>query len=140
MVVQLSWRLKPEAFAALLRQGSHDKIAFTDKNVKENYLSFWARGPGLTGFKSLTHICAEPTSEETMSVDHSRIACPTMILWGLHDVWMPVESGRRLKAAIAGPTRLDVIERAGHYVLEDRPDAVADRIDDFVTEWAGVQL
>lgn len=139
-VLQQAMAQAAAGFAALLRQGSHDKIAFTDKNVKENYLSFWARGPGLTGFKSLTHICAEPTAEETLSVDHSRITCPTMICWGLHDVWMPVESGRRLKAAIAGPCRLEVIERAGHYVLEDRPDAVADRIDDFVTEWAGVQL
>lgn len=133
-VLQQAMAQAAAGFAALLRQGSHDKIAFTDKNVKENYLSFWARGPGLTGFKSLTHICAEPTAEETLSVDHSRITCPTMICWGLHDVWMPVESGRRLKAAIAGPCRLEVIERAGHYVLEDRPDAVADRIDDFVTE------
>ena len=132
--------LAAAGFAALLRQGSDDKIAFTDKNVKENYLSFWARGPGLTGFKSLTHICAEPTAQETLDVDHSKIVCPTMICWGLHDVWMPVESGRRLKEAIAGPCRLEVIERAGHYVLEDRPEAVADRIDDFVTEWAGVRL
>lgn len=139
-VLQQAMAQAAAGFAALLRQGSHDKIAFTDKNVKENYLSFWARGPGLTGFKSLTHICAEPTAEETLSVDHSRITCPTMICWGLHDVWMPVESGRRLKAAIAGPCRLEVIERAGHYVLEDRPDVVADRIDDFVTEWAGVKL
>lgn len=127
-------------FHALLLMGSHDKIAFTDKNVKENYLSFWGRGPGLTGFKSLIHVCSEPTNEETMNVDHSKITCPTMICWALHDAWMPVESGRRLKAAIAGPTRFEVIERAGHYVLEDRPDAVAELIEDFVTEWEGVNL
>ena len=127
-------------FHALLLMGSHDKIAFTDKNVKENYLSFWGRGPGLTGFKSLIHVCSEPTNEETMNVDHSKITCPTMICWALHDAWMPVESGRRLKAAIAGPTRFEVIERAGHYVLEDRPDAVAELIEDFVTEWDGVNL
>ena len=127
-------------FHGLLLMGSHDKIAFTDKNVKENYLSFWGRGPGLTGFKSLIHVCSEPSNEETMSVDHSKITCPTMICWALHDAWMPVESGRRLKAAIAGPTRFEVIERAGHYVLEDRPDAVAELVDDFVTEWEGVSL
>lgn len=127
-------------FHALLLMGSHDKIAFTDKNVKENYLSFWGRGPGLTGFKSLIHVCSEPTNEETMNVDHSKITCPTMICWALHDAWMPVESGRRLKAAIAGPTRFEVIERAGHYVLEDRPDAVAELIEDFITEWDGVNL
>jgi hypothetical protein len=35
-------------FAGLMRTGSHDKIAFTDKNVKENYLCHWGRD-GLTG-------------------------------------------------------------------------------------------
>ena len=127
-------------FHALLLMGSHDKIAFTDKNVKENYLSFWARGPGLTGFKSLIHVCSEPSNEETMKVDHSKITCPTMVCWALHDAWMPVESGQRLKEAIAGPCRFEPIERAGHYVLEDRPDAVAELIHDFVTEWEGVNL
>ena len=128
------------AFPGLLRTGSFEKSAFTDKNVKENYLSFWARGPGLTGFKSLIKVCTEPTNKETMSVDHSQIKCPTMVCWAEHDAWMPVEAGRRLKQAIGGPVRFEVIERAGHYVQEDRPDVVANYIDDFVTEWAKVNI
>jgi len=127
-------------FPGLLRTGSYDKIAFTDKNVKENYLAFWARGPELTGMKSLVKVCSEPTNEETMGVDHSKITCPTMICWALHDAWMPVEAGRELKKRIAGPTRFHVLERAGHYIQEDRPDAVAEYLDDFMTEWEGVQL
>ena len=51
---------------------------------------------------------------------------------------MPVEAGRRLKRAIGGPVQFEVIERAGHYVQEDRPDVLAEYIDDFVTEWAKV--
>ncbi len=139
-VLQMAMGQAAAGFHALLLMGSHDKTAFTDKNVKENYLSFWARGPGLTGFKSLVHVCSEPTNAETMGVDHSKITCPTMVCWAVNDAWMPVESGRRLKAAIAGPTRFETIERAGHYVLEDRPDVVAELIDDFVTEWEGVNL
>ena len=128
------------AFPGLLRTGSHDKTAFTDKNIKENYLSFWGRGPGLTGFKSLVKVCTEPSNTETMAVDHSRITCPTLVCWAQHDAWMPVEAGRRLKKAIGGPVRFQVIERAGHYVQEDRPDVLADYIDDFITEWANVKL
>lgn len=124
----------------LLRTGSFEKKAFTDKNIKENYLGFWARGPRLTGFKSLVKVCAEPTNKETMSVDHSRITCPTLVCWAEHDAWMPVEAGRRLKKVIGGPVRFEVIERAGHYVQEDRPDVVAAYIDDFVTEWAKVKI
>ena len=62
-----------------------------------------------------------------------------MICWALHDAWMPKESAIRLKKAIAGPVRLEFIERAGHYVQEDRPDVVAAYIDDFVTEWAAAK-
>lgn len=128
------------AFPGLLRTGSFDKIAFTDRNVKENYLQFWGRGPGLTGMKSLVKICSQPTNKETMDVDHSKITCPTMVCWAKHDAWMPVEAGRRLKQAIGGPVRFEVIERAGHYVQEDRPEALADYIDDFITEWEGVKI
>ena len=75
-----------------------------------------------------------------MGVDHSKITCPTAVFWALHDAWMPAESGRKLKEAIAGPVRFQIIERAGHWVQEDRPDVVAEYIDDFVTEWEGVQI
>ena len=138
--LQMAMGQAAAGFAGLLRTGSYDKIAFTDQNVKQNYLCHWARGPGLTGFKSLVKVCSEPSNEETLNVDHSKITCPTMVCWALHDAWMPVESGRRLKAAIKGPTRFQIIERAGHYVPEDRPDEVANLIDDFITEWEGVNL
>lgn len=138
--LQMGMAQAAAAFPGLLRTGSYDKIAFTDKNVKQNYLQFWGRGPGLTGIKSLVKICSQPSNTETMGVDHSKITCPTMVCWALHDAWMPVESGRRLKAAIAGPVRFEIIERAGHYVQEDRPDEVASLIDDFVTEWHGVEI
>jgi pimeloyl-ACP methyl ester carboxylesterase len=128
------------AFPGLLRTGSYEKKAFTDRNVKENYLSFWGRGPGLHGFKSMVKICTQPSNAETMGVDHSKITCPTLVCWASHDAWMPVAVGRRLKQAIAGPTRFQLIERAGHYVQEDRPEAVAEYIDDFLTEWQGVEF
>jgi len=126
-------------FAGLMRTGSHDKIAFTDKNVKENYLCHWGRD-GLTGFKSLVKICSQPTNAETLAVDHKKITCPTAVFWALHDAWMPKESGERLKQDIAGPVRLQFIERAGHWSQEDRPDEVAAMIEDFITEWEGVKI
>lgn len=128
------------AFPGLLRTGSYEKTAFTDRNVKENYLSFWGRGPGLHGFKSMVKVCTQPSNEETMGVDHSKITCPTLVCWASNDAWMPVAVGRRLKQVIAGPTRFQLIERAGHYVQEDRPEAVAEYIDDFLTEWKGVEF
>lgn len=125
-------------FGILMRMGSYRKTPFYDKAVKENYLRFWARGPGFTGFKSLVSIAADPTNDETMGVDHARITCPTLLLWALEDCFMPAEAATRLKAAIGGPVRLEYLERAGHWCQEDRPDHIADRIHDFITEWEGV--
>ena len=53
---------------------------------------------------------------------------------------MPKESGERLKQDIGGPVRLQFIERAGHWSQEDRPDVVSAYIEDFITEWEGVNL
>lgn len=127
-------------YPALLRTGSHDRIAFTDQNIKQNYLQFWSRGPGLTGFKSLIKVATEPLNKETLGIDYSKIKCPTLICWALHDAWMPKEAAARIKAAIRAPVRLQYIERAGHYVQEDRPEVLAEYIADFITEWQNVRI
>ena len=126
-------------FPALMRMGSYDGAPFTDKNCKQNYLQFWGRGPGMTGFKSLIRIAADPQQSDT-DVDHSKITCPTMVMWGEKDNFMSATAAEKLKERISGPTRVQYIERAGHWVQEDRPDEVAKYIHDFVTEWKGVNL
>lgn len=128
------------SFPVLMRTGSYEKTAFTDQNIKQNYLRFWGRGPGLLGFKSLIKACADPHNGETLEIDYSGITCPTMICWALNDVWMPKEAAVRIKAAISGPVRLNFIERCGHWAQEDRPAVLAELIDDFVTEWDGVAI
>ena len=102
-------------FPALMRMGSYDGAPFTDKNCKQNYLQFWGRGPGLTGFKSLIRIAADPQQSDT-DVDHSKITCPTMVMWGEKDNFMSATAAEKLKERISGPTRVQYIERAGHWV------------------------
>lgn len=125
-------------FPGLLRMGSYDGTPFSDKSVKENYLQYWGRD-GLTGFKSLIKVAKEAKQEET-AVDYSKITCPTMVMWGAADCFMPKETAFRLKEQIAGPTRTQIIEKAGHYAPEDQPWEIAHYINDFVTEWASVNI
>ncbi|ADD68953.1 alpha/beta hydrolase fold protein [Denitrovibrio acetiphilus DSM 12809] len=125
-------------FPGLMRMGSYDGTPFTDKSVKENYLQYWGRD-GLTGFKSLIRVSTDAKQSDT-DVDYTKIKCPTMVMWGAADCFMPKETAFKLKAKIAGPTRTQIIEKAGHYAQEDRPDDVAHYIDDFITEWDGVAL
>lgn len=111
-------------FPSLMRMGSYEGTPFTDKNCKNNYLKFWGRGPGLTGFKSLIRVSADAQQSDT-DIDYTRIVCPTLVIWAENDNFMSRDGAARLKNAIKGPTRLQYIERAGHWVQEDRPEAVA---------------
>ncbi|MEM7092612.1 MAG: alpha/beta hydrolase [Actinomycetota bacterium] len=49
---------------------------------------------------------------------------PVHIIWGADDAWQVLDWAHRLHAAIPG-SHLTVIEDAGHFCMEDRPDAVA---------------
>lgn len=126
-------------FPALMRMGSYDGSPFTDKNCKDNYLRFWGRGPGMTGFRSLIRVSANPKVSDT-EVDYSKITCPSLVIWGESDNFMSKEGGERLKREIKGPVRVEIVERAGHFIQEDRPDVVANRIHDFITEWETVDV
>ena len=52
-----------------------------------------------------------------------RVRCPTVILWGEEDQWIPVERGHTLQQLVAG-ARLVRIPQAGHLVQEDAPEAI----------------
>ncbi len=54
-------------------------------------------------------------------------AFPVHIIWGSDDEWQALEWAHKLHAAVPGST-LTVIDDAGHFCMEDRPDAVASAI------------
>jgi pimeloyl-ACP methyl ester carboxylesterase len=60
------------------------------------------------------------------------IACPTSIVWGAQDPFLPTSLGRRLADAIPGAT-LDVVPGARHFLPEDAPRRVADALATLVT-------
>ena len=49
--------------------------------------------------------------------------CPTQILWGARDDWVPLDRGRRLADLLTGG-RFWVIPDAGHLMQEDAPEAI----------------
>jgi pimeloyl-ACP methyl ester carboxylesterase len=55
------------------------------------------------------------------------IACPTAVIWGAQDPFLPVSLGRRLADAIAGAT-FDVVPGARHFLPEEAPRPVADAL------------
>jgi pimeloyl-ACP methyl ester carboxylesterase len=61
-----------------------------------------------------------------------RLEIPTLIVWGAQDPFQPLRYGERLAKAMPN-ARLEVIREASHFVPEDAPHLLAQRIVAFVT-------
>ena len=59
---------------------------------------------------------------EDSAINLSQIQATTLLLWGESDRLLPLSIGRRLLEEIPD-ARLEVIEEAGHLLLEERPAA-----------------
>lgn len=58
--------------------------------------------------------------------------CPTLILWGEEDQWLPIEHGLRLSTLIPS-ARFKSVPGLGHLMQEDAPEAVIAAIDGFIS-------
>lgn len=61
----------------------------------------------------------------------SRIAVPTLVVWGEEDRMIPLEEARRLAARIRG-ARLEVIHDAGHLPQREQPARFSEVVREFV--------
>ncbi len=90
-------------------------------------LELYARAfAGREGRSTLIRHLRALDGAETAALAQSlgRIACPTAVVWGQGDPFLPVAVGERLRDAIPGAT-LDVVASARHYLPEDTPAALA---------------
>lgn len=62
---------------------------------------------------------------------YTQISRPVLILWGREDAWIPLEQGEALHDMIPG-SRFRVIPDAGHLVIEEQPDRLAEKIRSFL--------
>jgi len=60
------------------------------------------------------------------------ITVPTFVIWGEQDRFVPADHGRMLAAEIPD-ARFHLIERAGHVVPIEAPEAMADAVRDFAS-------
>jgi pimeloyl-ACP methyl ester carboxylesterase len=63
----------------------------------------------------------------------SRIAVPTLVLWGASDRVVTPDYGRAYAASIPG-ARFELIERAGHHPEIEQPEAFVERVLAFLKE------
>ena len=57
---------------------------------------------------------------------------PTLLIWGKEDVHFAPTWGERLRGDIPGTQRLEILPDTGHLLMEERPEALATLVRDFL--------
>lgn len=87
----------------------------------------WSAGPR-TLLQAIGHILRDDVRPLL-----PRIQCPTLVLWGERDHWVPLEHGQELEQEIPD-ARLEILSQCYHNPMVDRPDefnrVVLDFLDD----------
>ena len=86
------------------------------------YLKPWLGKTGQPAFYRQMSQCDRRFTDE-IEKRYGEVRCPTVILWGVEDRWLPIEQGRRL-AALIPSADFRSVAGAGHLVQEDAPEAV----------------
>jgi pimeloyl-ACP methyl ester carboxylesterase len=96
------------------------------------YLRPWR---GEDGQAAYLEKVAQFDEEETREFEPllGSIDVPVLILWGEHDAWLDASLAKRLAEAIPGAP-LELIPGAGHFAMEDAPEAVAQALAEFLAE------
>lgn len=91
----------------------------------------WLDGDGQAAFyRQIAHGDEAHTDEFRTRLE--QLDCPTLILWGEADPWIPVERGRELERLIP-EAKLHVVPGAGHLVQEDASGEIVRLLLPFLT-------
>jgi pimeloyl-ACP methyl ester carboxylesterase len=113
---------------ASLRQVFHDRSRVTPERVSE-YLAVAARSGTFPAIRSLG--ASSGGRARALADALPRIHCPTLVLWGGDDRWIPLAHADRFVAAIPG-TRKVVIPACGHVPQEEKPGEVSRLLLEFL--------
>jgi pimeloyl-ACP methyl ester carboxylesterase len=109
---------------AIARETTDDQL--------EPYLRPWLGAAGQAAYYRQVSQFDERHTRE-IEPRYGEIQTPTLVLWGAQDGWLDPEFGQKLARMIPS-ARLSLIPGAGHFLPEDRPDAVAAELAAFFGE------
>jgi pimeloyl-ACP methyl ester carboxylesterase len=94
------------------------------------YVEPWRSANGQAAFyRQIAQMDQRYTDE--IESRYGEVNCPTQILWGEEDAWIPIERGRQLASRIPGAV-FRPVPGAGHLVQEDAPEAIVAALLEFV--------
>ena len=119
-----------ELLTRQLKMTVHDESRMSGE-VLEAYLEPITGAIGQPSFflHQVSHYDSRYTEEITDKL--GAINVPVQIIWGAEDRWQPVSWAHRLARDIPR-ARLHVVPEAGHFLMEDAPETVAELVSHFV--------
>ncbi len=86
-----------------------------------------------SAFLHVLRAAVDPDGQVVTMLDRTYLAAamPVLLVWGRDDPVIPVAHAYRGEAAMPG-SRLEVLERAGHFPHRDRPDDFVAVVEDFL--------
>lgn len=115
------------SMALLLRQASADRGPMPPEFV-DLIWERWDRGTSRALLALYRH--ADPPRLAAAGADLGRLRCPSLVLWGERDPYIPTRFADAYAAALPD-SRLKLLPRAGHWPWIDDPDTV-ERIHSFL--------
>ena len=124
-----------EALVRAYIRDAHSR-PMADTDVHE-YLRPWVGDVGQGAFyRQMAQFDRRYTDE--VERDYANVRCPTAILWGEEDQWLPIEAGHRLRERIPS-ARFQSVRNAGHLVHEDAPEAIIAALFSFLRDVAATE-
>ena len=111
------------AFSILVRRGLFHKELVTPA-LMDLYQAPLRTAEGRKAFVHFAR-CLDNANLMEIAPDLRRLRLPTLVIWGLADVYLSSAIGDRLAADIPG-ARLERLAEAGHFAPIDTPDRVAE--------------
>lgn len=116
-----------QVVAAHLRTTVHHTM---ERGAFEAYMDQWRGESGQEAYlQKVAQFDEKLTAEFEPLLDSIRI--PVKILWGERDAWLDPALARRLHELIPTSAGLVLVPEAGHFVIEDAPQDVAQELLDF---------
>jgi pimeloyl-ACP methyl ester carboxylesterase len=129
-----SWRSKtPAEVAEFVASGLAEGLYRPERLTPDFRAGIIAPYGDEEGKISIIRNASSLNTNHTMAlVDrHHRIAAPTLILWGVQDIWQRITDGERLAEEIPN-SKLVRIETASHWLQQDEPEIFSNQIISFL--------
>ena len=111
------------------------RCAMTGRIADSDFAALVAPWLTETGQRSFYRQIAQADQKFTDEIEplYGAIRCPSLVIWGEDDPWIPLATGLRLHRAIRG-SQFRTVAGAGHLVQLEAPDAVAQYLLTFFSE------